>query len=63
MPITTATKPQFIYRPGMFTNLGQRAPVTTRSGEIGGMSTTTWLAVGAVAVVGVMLLAKKKRRR
>lgn len=54
----------FAYRPGAFTNL--RAPgaaaMTTRSGEFAGMSTATWLAIGAVGVVGALLLAKKKRR-
>lgn len=54
---------QFAYRPGAFTSLRAPGDVSTRSAEFGGMSTTTWLAIGAVGVVGVLLLAKKKRRR
>lgn len=59
----TAAGGQFAYRPGAFANLRAPGDVSTRSGEFGGMSTTTWLAIGAVGVVGVLLLAKKKRRR
>lgn len=59
----TAAGGQFAYRPGAFTNLRAPSDVSTRSGEFGGMSTTTWLAIGAVGVVGVLLIAKKKRRR
>lgn len=60
---TTASGQRFAYRPGAFQALRAPGDVVVRSGEIGGMSTTTWLAIGAVGVVGVMLLAKKKRRR
>jgi len=62
---TSATAPAFAYRPGAFTNLQApgAASATTRSGEFAGMSTNTWLAIGAVGVVAALLLAKKKRRR
>ena len=60
---TTASGQRFAYRPGAFQALRAPGDVAVRSGEFGGMSTTTWLAIGAVGVVGVMLLAKKKRRR
>jgi LPXTG-motif cell wall-anchored protein len=62
---TSATAPAFAYRPGAFRDLQApgAASATTRSGEFAGMSSNTWLAIGAVGVVGVLLLAKKKRRR
>ena len=62
---TTAAAPRFVYRPGAFRNLRTpgAAPMATRSGELMGQSTTTWLAVGAVVVVGAVLLTKKRRRK